>query len=167
MIYRLCSRCGKRVVAPNIYCDKCKKIIDKENRKRYKDYNNKRYSNKEERKYINFYSSMKWITIRDSIRLRDCGICLICWYRLCNGGSAVTREDNNTCASDYVHHIVELRDDYNKGLDSNNLISVCSYHHGLIHREYDKGNKLAMQEELRKILKWFIEMFYKKEKHVI
>ena len=45
-----------------------------------------------------------------------------------------------------VHHIIPLEEDYNKRLDSDNLITLCRYHHELA----EKGE--ISREELQKII---------------
>lgn len=159
-IYKFCARCNTKIPHTERYCTKCKEEVEKNNRKRYKRYNMERYSNKEERKYINFYSSNEWINERDFIKIRDCGLCIPCFYSLYNGEEVVYKEED-TCSSDYVHHIIELKEDWDKRIDDMNLISVCSCHHDRIHREYEKGikEKAKMQKALIKILKWYLDNF--------
>ena len=45
-----------------------------------------------------------------------------------------------------MHHIIPLEEDYNKRLDSDNLITLCRYHHELA----EKGE--ISREELQEII---------------
>lgn len=163
MIIKFCPRCSKNKIRyTEKYCEECTIVVAEEQRKRYRSYNRERYSNKEEQKYVKFYSSNLWINERDAIKARDCGLCLPCFYSLFNGKQVIYKGED-TGSSDYIHHIKELREDWNSRLDSNNLISVCSSHHDSIHREYNKGSKEKeqMQKALRDILLWFLKNFYR------
>lgn len=85
----------------------------------------KRYSNKYNTNDVasNFRRTNKWKVKSETIRKRDKYLCQIC------------QEDlyNTTYRYNYkkleVHHIVPLREDASLGLDGNNLITLCSYHH--------------------------------------
>lgn len=73
---------------------------------------------KKNSKAYHFRNSNKWILKREEIKKRDmflCQICLKCGIY--------------TYKNIQVHHIVSINDDYSKRLDSNNLITLCSYHH--------------------------------------
>lgn len=159
-IYKHCPKCGKVISINEKYCSSCKEVVDNNNKKKYSNYNKKRYSDLEERKYVKFYSSSEWIKIRDYIKIRDCGLCIPCFYSLCTSGNVIYK-DEDTCASEYSHHIEELKECWNKRIDDMNLISVCSCHHDTIHREYNKGikEKEQMQKALREILDWYLKNF--------
>ena len=45
-----------------------------------------------------------------------------------------------------VHHIIPIEEDYSKRLDSDNLITLCRYHHEMA----EKG--LISREELKEII---------------
>lgn len=66
-----------------------------------------------------FRGSIEWKQKRESIRKRDLYLCREC---LKNG---------RYCSDIQVHHITPLSVDYNKRLDGDNLICLCSYHHEL------------------------------------
>lgn len=46
-----------------------------------------------------------------------------------------------------VHHIVPIAEDYNKRLDNDNLVCLCSFHHKMAE------NGLITREELKEIVK--------------
>lgn len=59
------------------------------------------------------------------IRARDKGMCQVCIRNLYNTQQQYTFDNIDT------HHIIKLEVDISKGLDNDNLISVCRYHHKL------------------------------------
>lgn len=118
---------------PNIYCHKCKGVhqkgvcpksdtptdipIPQTPMSQPKKYKKLCEMNEEERRLQEFYNSKEWKKKRLEIINRCNGLCEICW-RL-----GIIREGRE------VHHIVKLRDDWDKRLDNNNLIFVCSSCH--------------------------------------
>ena len=74
------------------------------------------------------------------------GLCLCCL------------KNNEINLSQTVHHIIPVKDNYDKRLDVDNLIGVCYSHHQLIHNLYDKDDKTKQdtQELLLKIVNdWY------------
>ena len=55
-------------------------------------------------------------------------------------------------AADMVHHIVPLKDDWNKRIDIDNMMSLSSDTHSMIERMYKK-NKAEMIRKLQEMLK--------------
>ena len=52
-----------------------------------------------------------------------------------------------------VHHIVELKEDWSKRIDTSNLICVCKEHHDTVHNLYlDPREKKLLQEDLRSMI---------------
>ena len=76
-----------------------------------------------------FRNTKQWQRKREAIRKRDGYMCRLC---------AVGYEDNpvkyNSEVS--VHHIEPLAEAWEKRLDNDNLICLCSYHH----EQAEKGN---------------------------
>lgn len=64
-----------------------------------------------------------WREKREEIKKRDLHLCQICIRELYN---TVTKYNTNELS---VHHNIPINEDYNKRLDNDNLITVCSYHH--------------------------------------
>lgn len=102
----------------NKICHKCNKIVklphncqDKEKQTAAKMYNKTKRVNQA------FYSSQPWRKKRLSILARDCGLCQEC-----------SRKGRATIGS-IVHHIIELKDDYNLGLVDSNLETICATCH--------------------------------------
>lgn len=75
-----------------------------------------------------FRSTSAWQKKREEIKERDYYLCRICLYN-----KKINRLNLQ------VHHIVSLEEDYNKRLDSNNLITLCPKCHELAENGcYDK-----------------------------
>ena len=164
-IMKMCNYCGKvRIAAEEKYCSKCKEIVNSNTRDRYKKYNKQRYNDPEQYKYIKFYNSKLWKTVSKDTATRHLGLCLVCLYEDITG-----KKIEGTKYKDCIHHIVELKDDYDKRADKANLISLCNYHHKIIHDEYIKGltNKKVMQQKLMAILIWFEKNFNILHKRII
>lgn len=64
-----------------------------------------------------------WQKKREEIKKRDLYLCQICIRELYN---TVTKYNMNELS---VHHNIPINEDYNRRLDNDNLITVCSYHH--------------------------------------
>lgn len=70
-----------------------------------------------------FRSTKVWQRKREEIQTRDRHLCQIC-----------LRDKYNTLSflnykTAQVHHITSIQEDYNRRLDNDNLICLCSYHH--------------------------------------
>ncbi|NFM95395.1 HNH endonuclease, partial [Clostridium botulinum] len=52
-----------------------------------------------------------------------------------------------------IHHIIELKEDWGKRLDRDNLIPLSDKSHKIVHRAYDRSakDKKQMQELLREL----------------
>lgn len=61
--------------------------------------------------------------MRDYIRKRDSNVCQICVRNL---HGTIDRFNFKNLS---VHHIVSIEEDYDKRLDEDNLITLCSRHH--------------------------------------
>lgn len=126
MMYSLCIKCGDKIPYKQKYCDKCKPKAEAEREQikkvKSKKYNSDRYiRDKESDSYRLFYLSKAWKSKRREILRRDNFECQICKALF-----------NYKAATD-VHHILNLRDHYDKRLDSNNLISLCNECHTLVY----------------------------------
>ena len=159
MVMKMCPRCGvRKIEKADRYCDKCNRDYIKQEHKRYKNYNWNRSLSEEEMFYARFYATKEWINQRNTVSNRCNGLCLPCL--------AITEEAGNewdiiqaigygTEISDVVHHIVELKEDYDLRLSLDNLITLCDKHHNVTHIEYKKGNKDTVQKLLKDVLKWY------------
>ncbi len=93
-----------------------------------------RNNSKKKTKSNQFRTTYAWKRKSISIRKRDNYICRVCF----SGKYDTDYKYNYKQLS--VHHIIPLEEDYSKRLDSNNLITLCDFHHkmaeqGLITRK--------------------------------
>lgn len=70
-----------------------------------------------------FRTLQVWIKKRNHIRERDNHLCQVCIRKLYNTFNQYTYDDLQ------IHHIVDLREDWDRRLDDNNLIALCRQHH--------------------------------------
>ncbi|MFR5642707.1 MAG: hypothetical protein ACLTK7_06040 [Clostridium paraputrificum] len=145
---KLCSYsgCNTLVDYGTKYCDK-HKTKDKD---RYKDYRRSRLRDEEEKARQEFYNSVEWKNIRD-LAIRKCfGIDIVEYYRTGQIIKGYT-----------VHHIIELKDDWNKRLDINNLIYLSQENHIKIHKlmEQSKEDKDKVVEMLLQVKARFEQEF--------
>lgn len=70
-----------------------------------------------------FRSTQAWRDKRNSILIRDKGLCQLCIRNLYD---TYGRIYNNSIE---VHHIEPIVEAYDLRLDEDNLISLCTYHH--------------------------------------
>ncbi|MDO4536442.1 MAG: HNH endonuclease [Clostridium perfringens] len=137
---KFCGLCNRNLIdVKEKCCSSCKDKLSK----RHSIY-------KKDRKDIieqKFYSSKEWINERDIIKNLDNNLCLLCLEH---------RELNNM---DTVHHIKELKEDWSKRFEKDNLISLCESCHQKIHRKYlmSKEEKLKTQHDLRVLIKKYRE----------
>lgn len=126
-IYKRCSRCGKRLEVGCV-CD-CY-------RRRHKEYD-KHYRDKRSAQY---YHSKEWERTRAEALQTDGGIDV---YMYMTRGEIL--------AADTAHHIIPLRDDWDKRNDIGNLMSLHHDTHSMIEQMYKKDKK-KIQMELKEIL---------------
>lgn len=72
-----------------------------------------------------FRNTRRWRRKAEEIRKRDCNLCRICFEGLYNTRLRFNSEKLS------VHHITPIAEDFDKRLESNNLITLCQYHHEL------------------------------------
>ena len=131
MIYKRCSRCGKRLeVGQTCECVK----------QRHKEYD--RCSR--DKDAAKFYSSASWKRMRQYILDKYDSIDVYAYILY-----------GQIEKADTVHHIIELKDDKSQALVEQNLIPVSSSTHNIIHASYDKSlaDKRAMQSILYECLR--------------
>ncbi|WP_115340543.1 HNH endonuclease [Staphylococcus saprophyticus] len=93
----------------------------------YRKANTQRYNsvvrqNRYNKEYTAFYNSTQWRKLRQQVLMRDNYLCQHCL------DEGVVNDKNLI-----VHHIVELKDDWSKRLDMENLEAVCFSCHNKIH----------------------------------
>lgn len=126
---KTCLKVGCNQLTRESYCVKHSIDSNKEKEKRKKEYN-KQYNLKREEQYTTFYKSKAWKGLRILALQRDNYLCVECL------------KNNIVTPCDVVDHIVEVRDDWEKRLDINNLQSLCHFHHNIkTKREMHKRKK--------------------------
>lgn len=125
MIMKICSRCGNRLPT-GAHCP-CEK-------RRHIEYD--KYSR--DRKSAGFYHSAEWLRARHLALSMSDGMDV---YEYMKSGEI--------SAADTVHHIVPLKDNWERRLDPDNLIPVSSRNHDEIHRLYGTGKEQTEAELFR------------------
>lgn len=131
MIYKRCSRCGKRIEAGQT----CGCV--KQRHKEYNKYSRNKVSSE-------FYDSVNWKRMREYIKNKYDGIDVYAYVLFGQVEQATL-----------VHHIVEIEDDKSQALVERNLIPVSVSSHNLIHQAYNESesSKRAMQTTLYECLR--------------
>lgn len=134
MLYHKC-KCGLLIPIDKKLCSDCYK---KRSNKYSKTYKIRRTDIKEQK----FYVSKLWFRVRDKIRNRDNKLCLMCLA------------EHRITKVECIHHIIELKEDWNLRFNNNNLISLCKEHHSKVHRAYEEDDrtKLDTQNYLRELI---------------
>lgn len=127
-------RCGETIPIQSKCCENCIEYYDKQ-RTKY----NKRYD-KVKRVNAEFYNSQEWKDLRSDVMVKVKGLDLYDYYI-----------NHKITKADTVHHIVEVRQDYDRRLDITNLIPLSSSNHRKIHKMYFKSKK-DTQDILFKVL---------------
>lgn len=145
MLKRTC-KCGKIIDYNTKHCKECKDNIeeDKANHNRYYDKNVR--NSEDNKKYTEFYHSKEWETTRDCINAKYNGLCLYSYLIL-----------HEVAYKNTVHHIEELKDEWGKRLDGDNLIPLSLSVHNMIHAEYNKSE--AKKKEMQKVLFSLLEKY--------
>ena len=116
----ICKKIGcKKLVEKGInygYCDEHKDFgeqkIEEAKKYRYAQYDKTR-----DPKLVAFYHGVKWKRLRESVLSRDNYLCQDCLA------------SNMLVAAEEVHHIIEVKEDWNKRYEEDNLISLCKSCH--------------------------------------
>ena len=82
--------------------------------------------NKRNRERQLFYQSAAWAKARELALIRDKHLCVECL------------KEKRIRKANVVHHIIEVKDDFTKALELDNLSSVCHAHHNGFHGKSKK-----------------------------
>jgi hypothetical protein len=117
------------------YCDVHQQLSDQKQQQSNKDYDNSRRTDRE---WL-FYKTNAWEQTRCHILSRYNYMDLYSYY-----------VEHIIVQANTVHHIVEVRDDWSKRLDVNNLIPCTNGTHTRIHKLYldDKKNTQDLLRQL-------------------
>lgn len=133
-IYKRCSRCNKRI--PEGTTCEC---VKKRDRERYREYDRTR----RDAKAKGFYNSKEWESVRAAVIDMDDGIDV---YLYMTQGIIE--------AADTVHHIVPLREGWDKRADVSNLISLSNRTHAEIEEKYKRNKPQAIKELTDMLIKY-------------
>ena len=97
--------------------------------------------------YQDFYQSKGWRLLRSNMTEYYFNMCVWSYYEY-----GVIKFGNQ------LHHIVEIKEDFTKRLDANNLILLSQEAHQMIHQMY-KYDKVAIQKKLREYVERFTNEF--------
>ncbi len=146
---KFCPRCGKIIDASHRYCDECQAILDEKKKQRWKndkERHRKYKANRTDIREQRFYSGKKWQQAKDWAANKYKGMCLYSYYKY-----------NKIVPYDTVHHIVEVKEDWDQRLNIYQIIPLTESVHQMVHKMYEKSpeDKAKMQQELRDMIaKW-------------
>jgi 5-methylcytosine-specific restriction enzyme A len=131
MLKKICASVGCNAIIPanERYCERHRNAYNREIRR------------KVDRRYDDFYHSREWRKMQELIMRKYHGLCV---YSYIMGHEIIK--------ADAIHHIIELRDDFNNRLNISNLIPVSAEVHSKI-RQWYAEDKAKTQTVLHKCLK--------------
>ena len=115
------SHCKQLVDYSKLYCATHEHIGIKRKQEQADRYNERVRNNEYNKQYTKFYQSSVWKQTRMTKLLAQplCEECL---------------KHNNVTQGQIVHHIIEIRDDWDKRVDQNNLETICRECHNKHHK---------------------------------
>lgn len=131
MIQKQCGRCGRWIPSGS----RCPCSKDAE-RIRHRDYD----STKRDKKRKAFYDSKEWVAVRSAALAIDDNLDVFMFMT-----------QGVLLRADTVHHIIPLKDDWNRRMDLSNLMSLNHDTHSMIEAAYKK-DKAGMQVQLAEML---------------
>lgn len=138
-LIKYCSKCNIQIPYGCTMCEQCEdKYLNRlrsGSKQRYKDYNH----NKRDIVTQAFYNSKEWKQAREAAKIRDKGLC-----RLCYSLGKINYIDN-------VHHIEPIKESPDLKTDINNLICLCNQCHKQTHNKYDRQDK-QIKKKLKNII---------------
>ena len=141
MLYKICNKqnCNELTPQPEIYCSK-HKLITKERHKAYD-------KSLRDKKSKAFYNSIEWRAVQAQALRKHNHMDLYDYYI-----------NNRLSAATTAHHITELKDDWSKRLDIDNLFPCTVSTHSIIHKLYSK-DKAGTQKLLRELIERYKREF--------
>lgn len=119
-------RCGKLINYNQKYCNQCS-IKHKQERAEYHRHYDKYIRDK---KATDFYNSVGWRRVRDYVIAKYKGLDLFAFFIL-----------KEIVYADAVHHIEELKENWDRRLDINNLIPLSNSNHNVIDGLYRRDKE--------------------------
>ncbi|HEX3018537.1 MAG TPA: hypothetical protein VHP31_11895 [Caproicibacter sp.] len=123
MLKKFCAYVGCRELIPitETYCEKHRNSYNHEIRRKI------------DRRYDDFYHSKEWEQTQSTAMQKYHGLCVYSYiveHKIVKAGA--------------VHHIIELREDWNRRVDLENLIPISAeIHDGMIRQMYRNDKKKA------------------------
>lgn len=135
--------CNELINKGEVYCEKHKKKIVESKRQEYKFYD----SNRKDSKEWNFYKTPEWEWFRDNILDIYNHLDLYAYY-----------VEHRIEVANTIHHIIEIREEWDRRLDEDNVFPLNEGRHKKIHNMYKKD-----KEGTQRLLRELIEKFKRKE----
>ncbi len=126
MAFKKLCRCGKVIEYKEKNCSSCIDLYNQERAETNKYYD--KYIR--DKKSTAFYNSPEWIKTREYVLRKYKGLDLYAFFI-----------EKKIVYADTVHHIEELRANWNRKLDITNLIPLSSSNHNVIHAMYEKDKE--------------------------
>ncbi len=115
---RPCNKPGCPKLTTSTYCAEHQAIAGKQKAEAHKYYDQHQRNQRSRA----FYKSRAWQVARQRALARDNHVCQECWAK-----------HHIITLADTVHHRVPISEDWDKRLHLNNLVSLCSSCHNLVH----------------------------------
>lgn len=128
------------------YCEEHMHISEERQQQRNRYYD-KHIRHNKYKKYTDFYHSKEWENLRVYVLTLYNGIDIYAYYI-----------KNKIVAANTMHHIEEIKDNWDKRLHIDNLFPSSEVSHNEIHSLYRK-DKASTQKLLRKLLDQFRKQF--------
>lgn len=145
---RPCKARGCKELTRDIsgYCESHMHIAEEKKVERNRFYD-KQVRHKRDKRYTDFYHSDEWEFVRADLLSDYNELDLYAYYI-----------ENKVVKANIAHHIEELKDNWDKRLDKENLFPVSDNSHRQIHMMYKK-DKEDTQDLLRSLLKKWNKQF--------
>ncbi|AWZ48446.1 hypothetical protein C3495_06280 [Clostridiaceae bacterium 14S0207] len=128
------------------YCSEHIHIYEEKKVQMNKQYD-KYIRHDKDKKYTKFYHSNEWNDLREDVLITYNGIDIYSYYI-----------ENKAVTANTAHHIIELKEDWDKRLDKDNIFPLNDFNHKKIHALYKKDKK-GTQRLLRELLERFRKQF--------
>lgn len=145
MIYKRCSRCGKRIPSGTV-CPCVLEVMAKSKRERDRTYSRTRTDTRE----LAFYGSDQWRRKSKAVRIRFRQMDVYLWHTT---GRVVD--------CDTVHHIEPIKERWDKRLMDSNLIPLSESTHKALHKRMERSvtEKKKVQAELHEAIRHWKAVF--------
>lgn len=123
MLKKFCAHvgCSELIPITETYCEKHRNCYNHEIRRKI------------DRRYDDFYHSKEWEQTQGFVMQKYHGLCVYSYI-----------VEHKVVSAGAVHHIIELREDWNRRLDISNLIPTSAkLHDGMIRQMYRQDKRKA------------------------